>query len=190
MLWMCLSAGMSLLFYQLYLWAPGIEQNFCIFLSGKDRTLCGLVNWEHLQSFSSQRCNRIFCKRGDICILCRPFLEAAQRMLLERPWCCAFTRSSSCIQSTECHWRGTAAFQAALQTPCGEFSASVGNCASGERTALLHSLRQRLTPLTSRDGGGGNWAPTGSWATTSGVPVTRIYSAYSCIHLPQLHFCG
>lgn len=90
------------------------------------------------------------------------------------------------IQSIESHWWSTAAFQAALQTPCRDFSTYVGNCGSGKHTALLYSLRQVFITLTSREGGGGNWAPAGSWATASGVPVTRVYCAYRCIHLPQL----
>lgn len=86
-------------------------------------------------------------------------------------------------------WRvtgeGTAAFQAVLQTPCRDFRTCVGNRGSRKGTTLLHSLRQVFTTLTSREGGGGNRVPAGSWATASGVPVTRIYCAYRCIHPPQ-----
>lgn len=82
--------------------------------------------------------------------------------------------------------RVTGEGKAALQTPCRDFSTCVGNRGSRKGTALLHSLRQVFTTLTSREDGGGNWVPAGSWATASGVPVTRIYCAYRCIHLPQL----
>lgn len=100
----CLSAGNQLSFYQLRLWASGInqKQNFHVFLSGKAGTLCGLVNWEHLQGFSSQRWDRTSGETSGVGVLCR----ATSWKLLEDGvgrdhGIVAPTGSSTCTESVE-----------------------------------------------------------------------------------------
>lgn len=70
----CASAGNERFFFFFKLvMSPGTnqKQNFPVFLSGKDGTLCGLLNWQHLQGFSSQRWDRPSCEAGGVHICCR-----------------------------------------------------------------------------------------------------------------------